>query len=251
MKNFNFLFFLLIAAISFSCQNNESFELETTTLNSEDQLYSRGIDTSVNPHEEFENVLQWTSYIIATANSNSQNAEAIFIHLLNKSYQEGTPGVIQLSDLLDTTTENRFEKAFKDAYFYYFHSTSDCDDGGTRNPRGNPTLGDPPGIDPQNTSYFYNSYLNFILNESCLEIYVPNGYNTSVNNIIYTTSHPLDDSPDNEAYIIPEQCHDDVTIGAYNLHLFDNVIVTRPYRQGNHCTYEEIDVDDFTQFLRN
>ena len=246
MKYFNYICLLLIISSSYSCQNDDfevDTEIQTKTLTQNSSSRSQRITT-----EELENQLQWVSFLSAKAVHDDSDAGDFLLELLNSSMNNN---VIKMNDLLDTSIpDNSFEKGFKRAFFEYFSPSSSCpnDD---RVPRGSPK---PPGAIggcPIETCIegYYQMYLDFITLDHCLELYLPNGYDNTKRKI-HTTSHPLTNFGENEAYVMPEDCDNRLFISPFNLHLLNNVFVVRPYRSGIRCAYIEFNyIEDFTAFL--
>jgi hypothetical protein len=242
---------LLILFILFSCQNTNEFESELNDLNSLEELNDSHA-TRVT-EDELETQMHWVSFLIAKAIYDDADARQFFMNSFNSIGTTST-NVVSLEKLLNSSTyDNRFEQAFEAAFYYYFYPNSDCPDDG-RNPRGGPkppgSIGGCPGPNSRCLDVYYVQYLEYLTKENCLEIFLPNGYDASEAQI-YTTAHPLTNFGANEGYVMPEDCDNDLTISPFNLHMLTNVIVTRPYREGNGvCAYSDYsDVEDFTVFL--
>lgn len=255
MKYFNNISILLILLILNSCQNSNDFESDIDNLNSLDN--SSDIRSVRAEDDEFEIQMQWVSFLIAKAIHDDSDARQVFINSYN-TIGTGSTDVVSLNKLLNAPYfDNRLEQAFETAFYYYFFPNSSCPDEG-RNPRGGPkppgTIGGCPGPIPRNRCLegAYLQYLHYLTQENCLEVYLPNGYDSS-HTQIHTTAHPLTNFGANEGYVMPEDCRNDLTISPFNLHFLNNVIVTRPYRDTiTRCDYDEYYfVEDFTVFLNH
>lgn len=251
MKYFNYISLLLIISVCYSCQNDD-YEADIIIQNEILTEKSSSSHAQRVTSDELEIQLQWISFLSAKAIHDDSDAEEFLLELLNSTMSTGNSSVLKLNDLLSTSiANNSFEKAFKSAFLYYFYPSSSCpnDD---RVPRGGPK---PPGtiggcaeeICPE---IYYQQYLDFIKQEHCLELYLPNGYDET-DRLINTTSHPLTNFGGNEAYVIPEDCDNRLYISPFNLHILNNVFVVRPYRNSvTRCSYTEFSyIEDFTTFL--
>lgn len=251
-----FLFSLLFLSIN-ACNTDELLEenMESKILITEERL---GIVQQNNEKEEsLENKMQWIAYITAQALLESGEARRVFRDELNAT---GTPTTVSLRDLIGhTVTDASFLSEFKNQFLYYYHidsGTSDagCDGSGRPNGRPKPpgTIGGiPPGTDFN--SYIFDLYVASILNDDCLEFYLPNGFmyiesignSNPMNTPIKSTAHPLRNETSNEGFYHTSTCF--VTPITINDSIPGFVLVNRPFREDIVCPYDEyaIDFEDF------
>lgn len=252
MKYLSKISILLILIMLNSCQSNHDFESDIDSLNSLQE--QNNVRSASETDDDLEIQLHWVSFLIAKAIYDDADAREIFMDAF-QPIGTGNSRVVSLNTLLNTSNlDDRFEAAFEDAFWYYSAPRTTCP-AQDRNPRGDPK---PPGViggcpaPLQRCPIYYEQYLQFLTEDHCLEIYLPNDYDPSIQKI-YTTAHPLTNFGANEGYELPEDCDNDLTISPFNLYLLDNVIVTRPFRSiDRRCDYNEFShIEDFTIFLNN
>lgn len=247
MRYYKYLYMLCIVAVGFSCSQENELEFENAPINN---TSTSKITTTPNnlASDPFEDQLQWVSFITANVILNKPDAREEFIAQIGRV----DPDVVKLEDIL--VDRSAFETAFKQQFLFYNGITDDRCSGGTKDPKGNPK---PPGAIggcPEDSclSNLYEEYIEYLIEQNCIEIYIPNGY-TMTTIMIHSTAHPLTNDGFNEAYIVPEQCDGEFIISPFNINSLNNVLIARPYR-GNDaaCSYSEYShITNFTDFLDN
>ncbi|MFD2565836.1 hypothetical protein [Pseudotenacibaculum haliotis] len=244
----------LILAVGFSCQQENELELENDLINYTTTSKAPPI-TNSSIDDPFEAQLQWVSFLTAKVIQQNPSARTQFMNLIGNI----NPDVVRLNDLL--VDGSAFEIAFK--HQFILHNGGNTDEkcpGGTKDPKGKPK---PPGAIGGCQEGFcldtlYQQYIEYLTQENCIEIFLPNGY-VPTTILIYSTAHPLTNSNYNKGYILPEQCDGEITIYPFNLASLNNVLVARPYREvtitesggsTSTCSYNEYSsIIDFTYFL--
>lgn len=248
---------LTVLLLFFACENSNEAPEVTNTENTEipvDKSVKRS--TSTDQVNQLENLMQWTSYLAARVLLRDSQAESEFIAALidNSSNILPEAKIIRLRDLLPPKSNGRPETAFKEAFreeFLYFLDNNWWDpNGGCRMPRGGAPIPDPTGGGGDCVNYCL--FEELILENNCLEFYLPLGYNPGINSI-NSSAHPLDTSGENDRFEHPG-CGHNLVINSSNLHQLSNVLIARPYRPVNfmnvQCSYDEYPFD-FTLFLSN
>lgn len=221
-----------------------------------------------------QNLMQWTGHLAGQVALNNNEGRAQFINAVNASNN----GSVKLSDLIHYESDNQnrsygntdlsesFANALKDEFYKYVLISDFCSNPErTRDRPVPPELPGQPNFQHQSWIYNYpepgdteeeiyeerfQQYLGLILEDNCLEIYLPNGFNTPIRNII-SSAHPLLDQNFNyEAYKHVAECNiDPINITSRTL---GNIIIVRPYIgtgfPDTNCTYTQFDFD-FTDFL--
>lgn len=258
MKNSKYIFLLLISTFIFSCSTEEAIEddINSQTLLFENEISQR-ITTNRNDFLqsddafELENKMQWVSYITAQVLKESARARNEFIEELNNS---NTPKVLFLESMLNYPNDRKyFFSEFKRVFLRNYISPGSCSgakpEGG---PHPNGELGGRSTID---YNQVFEDYLSSILNDDCLEYYLPNGFayfeSTGTGNNsspIKSTAHPLNTSASNDGYLLD---YNHGLCGVEEIDLVDSepgfIIVVRPFRSPN-CFYDEYDFE-FDEFL--
>lgn len=207
-----------------------------------------------NYQDPFEIDLQDLSFLIGQALLNHESSRQGFLDVYNNSYQANqTSRVIKLNELFnDDPNLNPFRNAFEEEFTYY-KSYQAC----IGRPDGELTVGNSQGT---GGSHFiendFEVYLNLILNEECVEIYMPNeiSFETEERSLltIISSAHPLNNSDYNESYVSTGRCIKiEETLNASRT---GNVMILRPFRSQNErggCQYSEYSSIDFTEFLAN
>ncbi len=244
--------FLAILLILFSCSDEEitplNYNSSEIKLNKETIINqkTRIVEAAISPYE---NRLHWVSFLIAETLLLHESSRERFAEVLNNS---SIPNVIRLNELLSSNNENQlFRDAFKIEFDFYSLEPeySKC---GRPNDRPRPP-GETPTSAPQTESLF-NLYIMSLLNDDCLELYLPNGLISNITTTGYTdtiisSAHPLNNSQNNESYVSRDRC--DVVKGIINDRTEGLIIIARPYRNLNtrNCSYEGYSGIDFTSFL--
>lgn len=256
MKNVSKLVLLLIILNFSSCSNEEV--IETSKTNS-DVKYLKTADDQISIEDiRFENLMQWTAYLTTQVLINNDQWSEQFVSLNSNT------GVIKLEDLFN---DNLLNTSFIDALEVEFdnhvlQTTSICDIGARSNDR--PTPPQLPGSSqsgiqilswtltfPVDEERWFEEYLELILDDNCLEIYLPNDYNILEMTAI-SSAHPLLDHNFNDlAFNHTSTCEieyasvSDISLG--------NIIIVRPDRKTYtynllDCSYSQYPFN-FTDFL--
>lgn len=227
-----------------SCQKEDN--PQAPTLNNKSiELQGKNRHAEPTAAEILENKMEWASYLIAHTLINDANAEAQFISLINASIN--STSTISLESLLGSHVSNTsFLDAFENS-FLEFLSGENC----LKCPKGD-LQPDCQGGDCAFPCSSFCMFLTYLLEENCFEIYLPNGYDGTVD-IVSSTAHPVNTDNENDCYI---RDADDVlfdSINVLNMSTFENPIVVRPYDNlymVDECDYSEFSLD-FTLFLDN
>lgn len=252
--------FLLITFIMTSCNVND-IEIEEESENlvfekhkieniNKNALRSRNVKD-----EALQNRMQWLSYITAHTIINDVNARNQFRNEANNS----TPlNIITLENLINNPVNSSFKDAFKDVFLYNYYTTTPCTNGGR--PRGRPQpVGVIGGIAPGSDfdTLIFNNYISSLLENNCFEFYLPNGFfflqstgiSNPTNNPVLSTAHPLNNSDSNYGFKSFNTCSvEDVNIDNSTSGL---ILVVRPFRSDNNCSYSDYSVINFEDFLSN
>jgi hypothetical protein len=247
-----------------SCSEEELIE-----TNIETQSNIAKSTTYVNANvERLHNIMQWTAYLTTQVLLNSNEGRAQFENF----YNNGNTESIRLADLVGNSVQNEsFKNALEDEFYRYILIPESCPEDPMRT-SDRPRPPHPPGHPetlPGFISWTFNTpdyvpghtieeiheerfqhYLELILDDNCLEIYLPNGYNTQVRNI-RSSAHPLlDQNFNDEAYKHISECNVNTT--NVTSRTLGNIIIVRPKRYtalvNSNCHYSQYDFD-FTDFL--
>jgi len=260
MKNYYYIF--IATGMSFlSCQTNDEFMEFNTTDQSESRFVTDENDTKTpnfpidDPY--FETNLEWISYFIAEALIFSADARNEFVKFIEVT--PNSKGVISLGNLLDADSSNSsFLEAFENQYL-----DIDLETPTGLIPRKRLNIGKklPEFLKSKQASY--QQFLEYILVRNCLEIYLPNGFNVSLENErVASTALPLNQDLYNDIYIhntghvsrgiisnkgvnLPNK---NPLITQYELDDLQNIIVAQPTRNASNCTYDGL-ANDFITFL--
>jgi hypothetical protein len=204
-------------------------------------------------HEGFEHMMEGVGQVVTKVILDDFKAEAQF-----RNVMLANNNVVTLEDLLGPSVQPRhFAVAFEREYNALWSTTDNgfCPDGF-----------DPIPF-PNGRSSGYTAYLYNILEEHCLELYMPVNYNRALDKVHFA-SHPLNTSSWNEGYlafrdsesiwcITPRTIHDshlDGGIGSSPT-VYDNLIIVRPITpdlvtgNGVYCAYTVYDSLDFSLFF--
>lgn len=259
MKLLKFTFgFLLLTC--FACQVEDEGLQELQTEIQEDntnRLISAGApldgpwDTW--DHEGFEVMMEGVGQVVAKAILYDIKAESQF-----RNAMLANNGVVALEDLLGPNVHPRYFAIAFEREYQYFHSplngTPLCPDGFEPTPF------------PNGRSVGYDAYLNNIIGDHCLELYMPNNYNRLLNTVNFT-SHPLNDENWNDGYrahsdgiayrwcIFPRDFYDGSGVSQIPGATYDNLLIIRPITpdlvtgNGTYCDYTIYNTLDFTLFF--
>ncbi len=232
--------------IIFSCSKQELIgenptDNETTSLN-------KATNNRVALEKDIlilENKMQWVSYLTAQVLLKDEPARKEFVNLLSNR----SPKVIKLQDILRFDSENNsFREAFEVEFNYYQTEGNDCG-----RPEGRPKP-NTQGLRSEVTYSAFNSYISSLLEDECLELYMPNGFNSNFEAIssipptsITTSAHPLViPSKFNRGFIHKGRCQIEKSI--VSSVTMGTVIIVRPYRLINGCSYKKYSGINFQDF---
>lgn len=262
MRLLNYLLLLLL--FTTACQNkNERIDLEpdpeiiiAETSNVEDETNTtvqRSKDEK--PVNILELRMQWVSYITGRVLRYNNTARLEVLQLL----PEGTE-VIALEDLLENRNPTEFSSSFIDMLELFITIIDE---------NGKPGLAEdsPPGggggSSSNPTLELVQLFLNYVLNENCIELYFPKGLSFTPEFEITSTAHPLTLENENYGYLryyepilIGEEeiLVEEITFNPTYLNQADNIIIARPVRPDfipdsqAVCNYEQYQEIDFTLF---
>lgn len=250
---------LLLSFCVISCQKEDTFldnETKQIPITQKDlistvDLYSQREILEIN--------LRWTAFITGSVLRNSTEAQNQVAMLLQNGNR-----VIKLQDLLIENTA--FDVSFKSYLTDYLATGSNQVEPNGDKARPNPP---PQGIDNgghANTTMFF---IDYILNQNCIELYFPKSLNFRNTYSISSTGHAMNDENFNAGIIryynqLPINNYDEhystdnVTINYTYVTNNKNIIIARPYRNsyestptnGQNCRYTQYnDIEYFTDFL--
>jgi hypothetical protein len=233
--------------IFFACETDtQELEFDSKTLDNNrlvEKSAKDGSKTDAKELETMQNIMQWTSYLIAEVllDDKNLNSENEFIAALTDI--PGSSAKLVNIDYLFSDLNSDFVTTFGDVlYTYESNGWEELSDEGCGRPRGGEPIPPPTG----GTSTFL-AFVNTITNDYCLEIYLPLGYDANEDEIT-SSAHPLTTSFKNDCFI-HAGCDIDLTIHPFNLYSYDNPIVVRPYIDAtDSCVYSSLNID-FTSFL--
>lgn len=249
---------LLLLVFVFSCQKEDIQNEETQAIdNSKTQVTAKSfssINDGYSQREILEINLRWTSYITGSVLRNDASSRLEVAALL----QNGN-NVIRLNQLFGNGSA--FETKFYELTNWYLFMGYPNHDKTRPNPP-------PQGIGGGHSN-LAASFMNYILNTNCIELYFPKSMIFTGSFEITTTGHPMNDTDNFNDGIVRyynpvstsglgdffSTTHD-VTVNANYVQHKDNIIIARPYRNtneplaGNSCNYIQYDdISDFTDFL--
>jgi len=278
----NYLTAIIFCFLAFSCQqesieysndNNPNLITSNQTNKLPNQLnLSKADNFNKGPIivNELETRLQWVSYITATVLYFEEDARTDFFNTVNNR------GALHLEELLGNNSFSTFKTKF--LYYLYLYSSPEYKQGNPFNlcpdseklppwpPFSDSTGGDTPipkprvVIDPIQDAV--DGFMNYILNENCIELYFPNQLlpYSQESFRVTSTAHPLTNSLENEAFLRYRQGEfycitvEEIIMSPVNvIHPSFNTIVARPYRDASmndNCSYSQYPNIDFTDFLR-
>ncbi len=264
MNRFKFLIILCLCIVS--CETEEQKPLNNTSHENLSIEQNKIIETNANSPsglpsyrkggesgiEYLESRMQWAAFLAATTLLQDPLARDQIMTLITNGANS-----IPLSQLIgDTVTPTHFNDAFEGS-FEIHDCGNDCPDPDTCCSWPDPPLGGGNNGKPP-----YSEFLYHIIETNCLELYFPSGLDflpiSDSAIAISTTAHPLNEDPSNHGFKLRE---DSTTGSGYystieplidTAYLVNkNIIVVRPFEDATNsfCGYEEIPVQDFTDFL--
>ena len=255
MKNFHKLAFALLIIINIQSCEKENVNDETNSQNiQKTDMYARGkaeAQVHISDTEALENNMQWVAFMTAQILIKEVDGANQFVNLCNSGMINNDHAIVKLSDLLSI---QQTDQSFRDAFEHEFNIFNDyvqnpCENQGK--PKLRPT---PPPCDPMPCALpnqTFEAYIDYLLEEHCLEIYVTAGLDLSQN--IFSSAHPMNTTNMNigfEHYDSNECNVNQISIhGSVIGNIYDNLIVVRPYRAADECDYDEFsEIEDFTLF---
>lgn len=261
------LFFIL----TFSCAEEDAFikdydlypeDISTfSTVNSFGNEALTTVPSTLDP-VQFEKFMQWTSYITAQTIMSDQNIRIEIIDLLDGRES------IRFSELLrDLRPDNSGSdnSLFADKFIQVLRDII-SNHTINRGPGPNHASQTPPEPilecgcgGPFDVADWVNLYIGSLLNTNCLELYLPNGLRTVTGSNSYSltsTAHPLTNDSSNYGIVHYSEpvagFISDRVIVEMNYLLtvsYDHVLVVRPYRTLQSCTYQNYAGINFIDFL--
>lgn len=251
-------FFAIIALICFSCQENDDISLQLTEVNQDFEDIKFNFDDSAPLEEpwlswdtvEFEIFVSDIARLTAIAILTDAGAEAQF-----RGTMLDNDGVVTLDQLLGPNVPmQHFYDSFEQAYNY-----------------GGSSLGcRPDGFEPRpfpngRSTVVFNIYLNSILNDHCIELYMPDFYDPNPEKVT-TVSHPLNNDKNNDGFLFTKNnsgvgCVVNSDLQHINSKFspsYTNLIIARPKPNngiatsiGTYCDYTIYADLDFTLWFAN
>ncbi|WP_075341368.1 hypothetical protein [Tenacibaculum agarivorans] len=252
---------LLTVFVFASCSGGESsveelIQDESTALKIQDKSNQFNANIAVAYIDPFETKLHWVSFLIAQTLLNHESSRAVFMNVYINSFE--TTHTIKLEELLDLNNPDLdlFTNAFYQEFDFYNNLSDEelnqvC---GRPNLRPIPPDGD-PGLAPIDPMALFQAYINSLLHDDCIEIYIPNELDIEIENtvqytpVIISSAHPLTNASINEAYINRGRCSTE--IDEINSTTRENIIIARPYRGLRRCVYTQYSSIKFEDFLGN
>ncbi len=249
--------FLLLSIVFFSCEKEQTIEStpEANLITTVDQNETGGEDDCCHEENMFERQLHWFSFLTAEIlvhNAEIRSAFALEFGTI-RNYTIPAEDLIGPNALIPS-----FDQEFFDIMTAYIEDGNGWPNSNQTPPPIPPVIGGLPG---GNAEALTALYYTIILDDNCVELYLPNGFNLSVPSPeITTTAHPLTDATSNEGkhwhfsplvqgYIWPP-----VVVNPAYTATNDNIFVARPVRNAvappsDPCSYTLYSGIDFTDFL--
>ncbi len=251
------LFFALCVILA-SCQrDNEALifnqETKLTVQKNDSKGYQIPTESSRNPFTTasakiLEKRMQWTSFITAIVLRENVAARNDFIDRVSGQ------NTVLLENLLGHNISN--SSPFKSSFLHYLEFYT--------NPESNTGVSCPGGsVDDPGMPPFRNgeigtgddvlAFMNYILNDNCIEFYLPKPFQFNINFTIASTAHPLTSDSTSQGYIQYSNNYNcllgrEFIISPIYIVYNSNIIVARPIIT-NDCEYTEYSGIDFTDFL--
>jgi len=255
MKKLNFLV-ALCCLLLVSCQVEQENVVEdtpnlTTTVAPHFGFGGAGLDPD--DDSKLEQSLAWAAY---TAGSILyENAD---IQLELEPYLNSTTKSLSLELLLNPNTDTDL---FRNAFINRFQLFVDCSLGaaqGGQCPGGSNSPGDPAC--PPCTGAIGGGealqFVNYLINDHCLEFYLPRGFQFDATDYITTAAHSMNDAfHTNKAFCFKysafQPLSNIIVSPSYVQTHLQTIIIGRPTRStlNGNCDYTEINVIDFEDFL--
>lgn len=193
-----------------------------------------------------EKLFLWSSFFTAKVLRYDAPARSEFLAELNAN------NAASLSDLLNANLNPAFENAFRN-YVTLYLQCEQCPGNETANP---PQPIGPLGGGGAPLHTQTQIFIDMLIQDNCIEIFVPNTLNFSEPFEITSTAHPFTGGPWNNGH----KRTFEIFKGSYTHHVgvvdlnyvnTNNVIVARPKVNpfDPDCAYDEFGVEDFTLFL--
>ncbi|TCI94860.1 hypothetical protein [Tenacibaculum sp. M341] len=275
------IFSLLLCCTFFACTNNTENLVTEETL----EIQSKASKSKIGPLlggplsseiTDFDNQLQWSSYIAArVVLGNQQAREEVYTKLNGEN-------VISLNDLIGRQVG--FDSPFKSGFYALLRQYILLDVDFSSIPRVNPVHGNqspprpiPTKVSDSGSSAFgvpVSSFVDFLVtafvadmvDNNCLELYFPKGFSlepfSNSTSIVVSSAHPLIQEGFNVGYLQtarPLSGSNEISSTSILVNdqllansSLENIIIIRPYRELNleeSCTYPDY-VEDFTIFMR-
>ncbi|CAL2083734.1 hypothetical protein [Tenacibaculum sp. 190524A05c] len=254
-----YITFLVLITVFISCNQEEDFiessiKKEENFFRANAKSVKSGGSFAANYIDPLESKLHWASFLVIQTLLKHQETRAGFLTVYNGLLQNNK--VIKLEQLLDFNNPDLtlFIQKFEIEFLYY-RENPPC----IERPEGDvqPETEGPTG-NPHQAVNFFDLYVNYLLEDDCIEIYMPNGINFEAEQgsilTMISSAHPLTNASSNEAIQSNGHCSDTEFI-MLDENTLGNVIIARPYRpQGIYkkCTYSNYSsIEDFTDFLSN
>lgn len=279
MNIFKKILIVLLCSIFFTCTNNTENLITDESLNINDNLtvdVKSKLSLPDFNNNQFENDLQWISYIAAKAIMTNPEARLEVYNKLNGRKR------ISLTELISFNTSNLspFKTTFisiltQEINIDLFQPGRDPVHGSQTPPRPITTKSEKQESPTSKTKVRVNTSANILANtflidvvfSRCIELYFPKNLKPTIafddQKIIVSTAHPLNSDQFNNGYL--QSSIDQFNInnistspiqvapGFLSSPTFNDLIVARPYKSINslpsNCLYNEYPID-FSLFLK-
>lgn len=263
------LIYVLVASLLvLSCSKDDSQEVIQFDSSQESNL--RGPQQGNNPGAidavQLEKTLQWVSYITGVISIDNSS----YTSMLNSNLS--LRKTIPLEDLIGSSP---ISISFKNDFLEEVESaiqTGDIQCPGTQSdpppippsPNGN---GEPIANVGQERTFdltVVQPFLDWVLDDNCIELYFPTGMNHGAGDSITSTAHPLDNTNDNNGYrhasasglgsacsstyAVPNVTEDYVSL----TQSWNHVVMARPFNSsapGSPCDYTSLPVSNLRTYL--
>ncbi|PQB03571.1 hypothetical protein [Aureitalea marina] len=263
MKTAHILFLFTLTFLIISCskdsefieaEQDQNFQLEipaSELSNSIDENSSNRFGLQAPPLESY---MQVTAYITAKTlmyDGDQSAAQNQFTTAL------GSGNVVNVSDLIGKSADGTaFKTSFVQHLTSYFDGTGPCESCPGGEEEEPPLTGN--GRFAQLTEVLVANFIDYVTEDNCVELFVPNPLNYSLGQIT-SVAHPMTTSTWNKGYerydiaiegLISKQVN---VVNQLYVNHNNNMIIARPFTTTSpaSCAYTDYSHIDFTQFLNN
>jgi len=257
MKKVNFLAALCcLLLISCQVEQDEVIENNANLTTATGPQFGPGGFQQPDPDDDsdLEQSLAWAAYTAASVLYENVQVQAEVANLLDSSTKS-----VSFETLLAADTEATL---FRTRFMNRFQMFVDCSLGhvvGDDCPGGSNSPGDPacPPCTGLSAGAEAQIFVDYLLNDHCLEFYLPRGFQFAASNKITTAAHSMNDAfYTNKGFLFensPFHPSPETSISPNYIQIkVHTYIIGRPIRLvsvGEECSYSAIPVNDFEDFL--